>query len=166
MALTLVVLNGTHAGREIRVRTKKYLIGRSDDCHMRPKADSVSRHHCALMIDEPDVLLRDLGSRNGTFVNDKRVRGSCILETGDHLKIGKLQLEVQISTLRKSEPEELDQVTDWIGDGAVGDTDILDAREAATAGDLAGTPPVYRHPLAKHRASAQRDNIDRMLRDG
>ena len=164
MALTLIVLNGSHSGKHVRVRTKKYLIGRSDDCHLRPRADSVSRHHCALMIDEPDVLIRDLGSRNGTFVNGQRVQGSRVLETGDKLSVGKLKLQVEIATLRKLEPAPVasDDVTDWIGEDTVGDTDIINERELAS-GDLAGAPRPYRDPLARHRASPQRENIDRML---
>lgn len=162
MALTLIVVNGTHAGQKIRVRAKKYLIGRADDCHLRPKAESVSRHHCALLIDEPDVLVRDLGSRNGTYVNDQRVQGSRVLETGDKLSIGKLQLEVEIFTLRKSDSDVIESVTDWIGAENVGDTDILSERDLPT-GDLAGTPPTHRHPLARHRASSKRENIDRLL---
>ena len=48
-------------------------IGRAHDCQLRFPPDarhmSVSRHHCRLDIDPPHVTVRDLGSRNGTYVN-------------------------------------------------------------------------------------------------
>ena len=69
MALMLKIRGGVHDGREIRIsQTKKYLIGRADDCHLRPKGDKVARYHCALMVDEPDVVIRDLGSSSGTLI--------------------------------------------------------------------------------------------------
>jgi serine/threonine protein kinase len=51
------------------------LVGRAEDCDLRVPADDrrVSRHHCAFDIDPPAVRVRDLGSRNGTFVNGVRL---------------------------------------------------------------------------------------------
>ena len=52
-------------------------IGRSDDCLLRIQGDAsdltLSRRHCLLDIDPPAVRLRDLGSRNGTFVNGRNI---------------------------------------------------------------------------------------------
>ncbi|HET9168464.1 MAG TPA: protein kinase [Actinospica sp.] len=53
------------------------LIGRGEDCSPRLPNDehhrSVSRHHCMLDINPPDVRIRDFGSRNGTFVNGVKI---------------------------------------------------------------------------------------------
>ena len=98
MELRLKVLDGKHAGQEIRVAGPKFLIGRGDDCQLRPKSDSVSRRHCMLQIDEGRVTVRDLGSRNGTLVNDQRVEGQFALKTGDRLSIGQLKFEVNLTT--------------------------------------------------------------------
>jgi len=55
------------------------LIGRSLDCDVVVPANvdycDVSRRHCALRIDPPFVHVRDLGSLNGTFINDERIGG-------------------------------------------------------------------------------------------
>jgi pSer/pThr/pTyr-binding forkhead associated (FHA) protein len=55
------------------------MIGRSPDCDVVLPATieycDVSRRHCALRIDPPFVHVRDLGSLNGTFVNDDRIGG-------------------------------------------------------------------------------------------
>jgi eukaryotic-like serine/threonine-protein kinase len=53
------------------------LIGRGEDCSPRLPNDehhrSVSRHHCMLDINPPDVRIRDFGSRNGTYVNGVKI---------------------------------------------------------------------------------------------
>ncbi len=64
-----------------------------------PRGDSVSHEHCVLQIDEGRVtVLGDLGSRNGTLVNDQRVEGQFALKTGDRLSIGQLKFEVNLTT--------------------------------------------------------------------
>jgi len=92
----LKVLSGRHQGKVVSLTTKKFLVGRGDDCHMRPNNDLVSRHHCVFNLDDYSVRLRDLGSTNGTFVNDEQIRGQVELKTGDRVRIGKLDLEVTI----------------------------------------------------------------------
>lgn len=92
----LKILGGKHQGKLIPLNTKKFLVGREQDCHLRPNSDLVSRHHCVFSIDDYSVRLRDLGSTNGTMVNGTLVRGEVLLKAGDHVTIGKLELEVAI----------------------------------------------------------------------
>ncbi len=97
MELTLKVLTGRNAGQVVRVPVAKFLIGRSDDCHLRPHSDLISRHHCAILIDNGVVGVRDFNSRNGTFVNGEKVVGQTTLKTGDKLSVGDLVFEVHAS---------------------------------------------------------------------
>lgn len=92
----LKILGGKHQGKLIPLATKKFLVGREQDCHLRPNSDLVSRHHCVFSIDDYAVRLRDLGSTNGTLVNGTNLRGEVILKAGDRISIGKLELEVVI----------------------------------------------------------------------
>lgn len=92
----LKVVGGRHHGRIIPLNTSKFLVGREQDCHLRPNSEMVSRHHCVFVLDDYTVRLRDLGSTNGTFVNNQRVRGIVALKPGDLVRIGKLDLEVLI----------------------------------------------------------------------
>ena len=92
----LKILGGKHQGKMIPLNTKKFLVGREQDCHLRPNSDLVSRHHCVFSIDDYAIRLRDLGSTNGTRVNGTNLRGEAILKSGDRVSIGKLDLEVVI----------------------------------------------------------------------
>ena len=98
MQVKLKVISGSHEGREIAISSEKFLIGRSDVCQLRPKSESVSRKHCIIVLREGRVLIQDLKSRNGTYVNDKRLPAdkAKVLKGGDRLRIGKLQLDVLI----------------------------------------------------------------------
>ncbi|HEY2882156.1 MAG TPA: FHA domain-containing protein [Pirellulales bacterium] len=98
MELTLKLLSGRSAGQEIKIPTNKFLIGRAEDCNLRPHSDLVSRHHCALLVEEGFCAVRDFGSKNGTLVNEERVVGQKELHNGDKVKIGVLEFEVQLTS--------------------------------------------------------------------
>lgn len=98
MQVKLKVMTGSHAGVEIAVTGEKFLIGRGESCNLRPKSDSVSRKHCILVIRDNRLLVQDLVSRNGTYVNDKRLPTdkAKVLTAGDQLRVGKIAFEVLI----------------------------------------------------------------------
>lgn len=113
MQLHLRVANGAQEGKLIAVKHDKFLIGRSDDCHLRPKSESISRRHCAIVHKDGKILLIDLKSRNGTEVNGKKLDPSRakILKDGDHIKIGKLEfvavMEAGVRSVKKSEVKDV-----------------------------------------------------------
>jgi pSer/pThr/pTyr-binding forkhead associated (FHA) protein len=98
MDVKLVVLGGKHPGQVIAVHGPEFLVGRAPECKLRPNSDMVSRRHCIITISEGRTTIRDLGSRNGTIVNEKKIVGEYELHTGDKLKVGPLEFEVQLST--------------------------------------------------------------------
>lgn len=95
MQVELVVVEGKQQGAVIPIRSK-FLVGREEDCQLRPNSELVSRHHCVFTIDDYTVRLRDLGSTNGTYVNEERTNGLVVLKSGDRVRIGKLMFEVRI----------------------------------------------------------------------
>lgn len=97
MTVELVLTRGAKAGQAIALSTSKFFIGRADDCHLRPKSDLVSRHHCAILIEDGYVGVRDFGSKNGTFVNGERVAGEIELKKGDKLEVGDLEFELRLA---------------------------------------------------------------------
>lgn len=62
-------------------------IGRDDDCAVKLAGSDVSRHHALVRVEGPHRVLADLNSRNGTWVNGRRVR-SVLLTEGDVVRIG------------------------------------------------------------------------------
>lgn len=96
MQVRLKVLQGSNAGKEIKAPLPKCLIGRGDECHLRPQSDAISRRHCEIVTTDHEVIVRDLNSRNGTYVNGERVVEETVLLTGDVLKVGPLEFELII----------------------------------------------------------------------
>ena len=96
MEVKLVVGHGKHAGREIPIPIPKFFVGRAEDCHLRVHSELVSRHHCVFMIEEGFVAVRDFQSKNGTFVNGKRIAPEVELKSGDRVQVGPMELEVRI----------------------------------------------------------------------
>jgi predicted component of type VI protein secretion system len=106
----LTVVGGVHSGRVIPLPVGNFLVGREQDCQLRPQSDLVSRHHCVFMIDEYGARLRDLGSTNGTFVNGERLLTPASLKEGDQVVIG--DLEFTVSTSNASAPVETPAVAE------------------------------------------------------
>jgi pSer/pThr/pTyr-binding forkhead associated (FHA) protein len=127
MQVKLKVMTGSHEGMEIPVAGEKFLIGRSESCQLRPKSDSISRKHCIIVIRDGRVLIQDLKSRNGTYVNEKRLPAdrAKILSAGDQLKLGKLQFELVIEHDLKGQKKP--EVT-GVGDAAARTVQESDSR--------------------------------------
>jgi hypothetical protein len=73
-------------GREVEV-TAGAVIGREGTDVVLPDPE-VSRRHAAMRVDGDSVAIEDLGSTNGTFVNDTRITGVCALRDGDTVRFG------------------------------------------------------------------------------
>jgi serine/threonine-protein kinase len=80
-----LILEAVDTGKRIRV-CETALIGRSSICDVRVRAPDVSKQHCRITVGNDEVLVEDLGSFNGTFVNGHRIKQSGLNE-GDRLGI-------------------------------------------------------------------------------
>ena len=96
MKIRLKVLKGSNAGKEVKIPTPECLVGRSSECHLRPKSDAISRRHCSIVVEEGNIKIHDFGSKNGTYVNGRRVEGELVLKSGDKLQIGPLTFELVV----------------------------------------------------------------------
>jgi pSer/pThr/pTyr-binding forkhead associated (FHA) protein len=95
MKLSLMVLNaGKASGQTIAITTPQFVIGRDAKCNLRPASAMISKQHCALIIKDEKVYLKDFDSTNGTFVNDQPIKGAVQIKHGDMLKVGPLTFKV------------------------------------------------------------------------
>lgn len=62
-------------------------LGRSAECDISIPSDEISRHHAKLQLVADGVMVEDMGSANGTFVNNQRVHGSTLMRHGDELRL-------------------------------------------------------------------------------
>lgn len=69
-------------------------IGRSDACDLRLEDTYLSSRHARIANDDGDLSIEDLGSTNGTYVNQRLVRGRVHLERGDVVQVGGVLFEV------------------------------------------------------------------------
>jgi pSer/pThr/pTyr-binding forkhead associated (FHA) protein len=95
MAYQLVVVRGRSAAQALRLGDAVTTVGRHEACQLRIRSSQVSRKHCQFFEKKGLLIVKDLGSSNGTFVNGQKVDGQRVLEPGDELDIGQVKLRVE-----------------------------------------------------------------------
>jgi len=88
-AAALVVIHGDDLGRKFDLSADQFTIGRSSANDIQVDQDAVSRKHASLVNDGGKHTIEDLGSTNGTIVNDEHIEGVVKLRNGDFIKIGR-----------------------------------------------------------------------------
>jgi pSer/pThr/pTyr-binding forkhead associated (FHA) protein len=113
MIAKLIVASGKSAGRSIAIKRNRLLIGRAEECDVRPLSEDVSRRHCEVIVGPAEVWVADLGSRNGTFVNGQRISEKTKVVDGDIVRVGALELKVScVDPAAKAGTE--DDVSRWL----------------------------------------------------
>lgn len=95
MIVTLVTFSPKGVRKEIPVGDKPLVIGRGTDADVRIPLDEISRTHCEITRTGGKVIVKDLASRNGTFVNDQKIAQATV-KPGDHIRAGSIVFTVQI----------------------------------------------------------------------
>jgi diguanylate cyclase (GGDEF)-like protein len=86
--LVLIYPPGPDMGKRFPLDRAEFVLGRGADCDIQVDRDSVSRRHARVMKTDTGWNVEDLGSTNGSYVNDNQVTASATLRDGDFLKIG------------------------------------------------------------------------------
>lgn len=84
----LLILEGPQRGLLFPLLSRTSLIGRDSDADIRLGDDSVSGHHALVSMDTRGIYVKDLASRNGTFLNGEPVTRRIKIADGDHLRVG------------------------------------------------------------------------------
>jgi len=96
MHVNLVLFRKDGTQKPFPLSSNITVIGRRHDCDLRIPLTLVSRRHCKLSKNNQTVNIRDLDSRNGTFLNGKRVKEGAI-NAGDYIGIGSLTFLLQVN---------------------------------------------------------------------
>jgi|GEM_PF-1031572 len=100
---SIIIIRSDGAQKEIPLTKQRYVIGRQADAGIRLPDGGISRQHAEIVIDDDRMVIKDLGSSNGTFVNRKRV-STAELTAGDLVSVGPFVIVICID----GEPPSID----------------------------------------------------------
>src|SRR3982751_479469 len=90
----LVLLTEGFTGRTYELNVEKTTVGRVEDNAFQIAEPSVSSHHAEIILKGEEVLIKDLGSTNGTFINGDKITES-VLKPGQTLKLGTVEMKLE-----------------------------------------------------------------------
>lgn len=179
----LIVQSGKHQGKKLKLPADaEVLIGRDENCQIRLASSDVSRHHCAIRQTPEGLIARDLGSRNGTYLNEILMEDEMLLQPGDRLRVGPIifqvpgaKMDLGLSSSSIDPPASDDDIASWLSSDGIktpdgrtagsGDTTIIpkmppaeqDSAELPVAGkqSAAKEPPPQREQQRQFRNVAE-----------
>lgn len=104
----LVLLSAGMTGRTHDLKADKTTIGRVEDNTFQIAEPSISSHHCEVLLRGNDVVIKDLNSTNGTFINGEKVTESPI-KPGQILRLGQVEMRLETDAPPSSSKKALDQ---------------------------------------------------------
>jgi pSer/pThr/pTyr-binding forkhead associated (FHA) protein len=90
----LVLLSEGFAGRTYELNVEKTTVGRVEDNAFQIAEPSVSSHHAEIILRGNDVVIKDLNSTNGTYINGEKI-SEAVLKPGQTLKFGQVELRLE-----------------------------------------------------------------------
>src|SRR6267378_1481818 len=90
----LVVLSAGMTGRTHELTVDITTIGRVEDNTFQLAEPSISSHHCEVLLRGSEVVVRDLNSTNGTFINGEKVTES-VIKAGQVLRLGQIEIKLE-----------------------------------------------------------------------
>ena len=104
----LVVLSVGMTGRTQELKAEKTTIGRVEDNTFQITEPSISSHHCEVLLRGNDVVVRDLNSTNGSFINGEKITES-VLKLGQILRLGQIEMRLEPDTAPAPAKKQIDQ---------------------------------------------------------
>ncbi|MGD0814822.1 MAG: FHA domain-containing protein [Verrucomicrobiota bacterium] len=113
----LVILSEGLTGKAHELTVEKTTIGRVDDNTFPIPEGSVSSHHCEVLLRGTEIVIRDLNSTNGTFINGQQVTGEAPLKPGQILRLGQIEMRLEDAGAKPPAAKKLPQQTMVIQQG-------------------------------------------------
>jgi pSer/pThr/pTyr-binding forkhead associated (FHA) protein len=113
----LVILSEGFTGKAYDLTVDKTTIGRVDDNAFPIPEGSVSSHHCEVLLRGSEIVIHDLNSTNGTFINGHQVTGEAVLKPGQILRLGQVEIRLEDGSAQKAAPKKLPDQTMVIPQG-------------------------------------------------
>ena len=103
----IAVIDGDQPNAAYRIHQYETMIGRGSDAQIDVNDELVSKRHCLIRVDGPVCTIRDLGSRNGTRVNGRKMREESALRLRhlDEIQVGETRLFVLHGAFKKITPQ-------------------------------------------------------------
>jgi pSer/pThr/pTyr-binding forkhead associated (FHA) protein len=89
----LVILNQGMTGRTFDLSVERTTVGRVEDNTFQIADASVSSHHAEIILRGPEIIIKDIGSTNGSFINGEKIMET-VLKAGQILKFGQVELRI------------------------------------------------------------------------
>lgn len=122
----LVVLSEGLTGRTYELKVEKTTIGRLEDNAFQIAEQSVSSHHCEVLLKGNSVVIKDLNSTNGTYINGEKITEQP-LKPGQILRLGQVEIRLEgdgATPAAAGEKKQMDQNTRVIPRGVkLGETE-------------------------------------------
>ena len=138
MTWKIQAISGELTGQEINI-DRDMLVGRHQTADILLQQSEISRKHAAFLLKEQALWLQDLGSSNGTFVNDVQIAVETLLKQGDIVQFASLKFSV----LEPAKP--LEQVVESVDDATLGaavvEETIVQPSEAVATSETAQAEP-------------------------
>jgi len=94
-------------GRTHDLKVDTTTIGRVEDNTFQINEPSVSSHHCEVLLRGSDVVVKDLNSTNGTFINGEKVTET-VLKPGQTLRLGQIEMRLETDSPAPTPPKKTD----------------------------------------------------------
>jgi len=104
-------------GTAHELKVEKTTVGRVDDNTFVIPDGSVSSHHCEIILRGAAVIVRDLNSTNGTFINGAQVNGEAQVKGGQILRLGQVEMRLEDDAAKQPTPKKLPDQTMVIPQG-------------------------------------------------
>ncbi|HAM73172.1 MAG TPA: hypothetical protein DCM86_16165 [Verrucomicrobiales bacterium] len=101
----LVFTDKHFSGQSYELTQEKTSIGRSKENRLVIRDDSVSSKHCEILANGPEIIVRDLGSRNGTFIDGVRINGQGPVKQGHKIRFGMVEAQLQLDPSDEQEDQ-------------------------------------------------------------